>query len=178
MTERVPLPGPVAGPFTPVWTGLDDARVVPVLAELTVLYRELYGPGAAHEMARYPVADFSPPGGGFLVLLDAAGGAAATGGLRRWDAETAEFKRMWVRADLRRRGLARRVLAELEARARAHGYSGVRLTTGSGQQDAARLYVSAGYRAHFDADLLSTRPAEFRELLFTRSLRPGPRSAP
>lgn len=151
------------------WTTMDDPAVAPVLAELHEEYVGLYGPGAQAEMTRYPTADFGAPDGGVLVLADTRG-LAATAAFRRWDADTAEFKRMWVRADVRRRGLARRVLTELEQEVRRRGYRRVRLTTGSAQSGAARLYAAAGYTHHFPAELLDHPPAEFRELLFTRPL--------
>ena len=69
----------------------------------------------------------------------------ACGGLRRLDDETAEVKRMYVRPEHRRRGHGRRLLRQLEAEARALGYTRVRLDTGPLQPAAAALYASAGY---------------------------------
>lgn len=154
------------------WTALDDPAAGPVLADLARHYTRLYGDGARREMDRYDASEFSAPDGGFLLLL-ADDGPVAAGAFRRYDATTAEFKRMWTRADRRRRGLARRVLAELEAGAAARGYTSVHLTTGSRQQDAAQLYVAAGYTPHFDGALLTAAPAEFRELPFSKLLRPA-----
>jgi len=151
------------------WTTQDDPAAAPVLADLARHYTRLYGEGAQREMARYAPREFAAPDGGFLLLL-ADDGPVAAGAFRRHDATTAEFKRMWTRADRRRRGLARRVLAELEAGVRARGYTSVHLTTGSRQQDAAQLYVAAGYTPRFDRALLTTAPADFRELPFSKVL--------
>jgi GNAT superfamily N-acetyltransferase len=52
---------------------------------------------------------------------------------------------MYVRPEHRRRGHARRLLAELETIARERGYERVRLDTGPLQPEAAALYTSAGY---------------------------------
>lgn len=152
------------------WTTLDDPLVAPALDDLGRRYRDLYGENARHEISRYAADEFAAPDGGFLVLVDERGDAVAAGGFRRYDATTAEFKRMWTRADHRRRGLARRVLSELEDACRERGYTAVHLTTGSRQQDAAQLYAATGYTPLFERALLTTAPADFRELPFTKRL--------
>lgn len=153
------------------WTGADDPLAAPVLDDLRDTYVAPYGPGAHQELGRYAATEFRAPDGGFLLLLE-GGAAVAAGAFRRRDASTAEVKRMWTRADRRRQGLARRVLAELEVEAHRRGYTGVYLTTGSSQQDAAALYLAAGYTPHFPRELLLSPPATFRELPFTKPLRP------
>lgn len=121
---------------------------------LQAFYVERYG-GAD----RTPVtpAEFAPPRGLFLVgRLD--GEAVCCGGWRRHDAGTiaavdvgtlrpgdAEIKRMWVAPAHRRRGLARRVLAELEATAAARGCRRAVLETGTEQPEAVAFYRRAGY---------------------------------
>lgn len=167
----------VAGALQVRWTNVDDPVAAPVLADLSRRYTELYGDDARREMDRYGMADFAAPDGGLLVLV-ADDGAVAAGALRRYDATTAEFKRMWTRADHRRRGLARRVLAELESGALDRGYTSVYLTTGSRQQDAAQLYVATGYTPHFDRSLLTAAPEQFRELPFTKQLGTDVHSGP
>jgi putative acetyltransferase len=88
--------------------------------------------------------EYAPPRGVFLVArLD--GEPAGCGALRPLEADIAEVKRMFVEPWARRRGLARRLLAELETAARHLGYRGVRLETGVRQPEAVRLYESAGY---------------------------------
>ena len=52
---------------------------------------------------------------------------------------------MWVAPEPRGLGLGRRLLAELEARAR-HGATAVRLETNRALTEAIALYRSAGYR--------------------------------
>ena len=54
---------------------------------------------------------------------------------------------MYVTPSARGRGLARRLLAELERTARAAGHQRVILETGSQQPEAVALYRSAGYAA-------------------------------
>ncbi|MGY1643959.1 GNAT family N-acetyltransferase [Geodermatophilus sp. SYSU D00703] len=75
---------------------------------------------------------------------------------------------MWTAAAHRRRGLARRVLAELETRAAARGYTRVYLTTGLRQPEAEALYLAAGWTPLFDPAV--PRPTDLATL---RTLPPG-----
>ena len=96
-------------------------------------------------------AMFDPPRGSFFVgyLGDTA---VASGAWRRRDdvsalgsTRTAEVKRMYVAPQARGRGLARAVLAHLEATAAAAGAEVTILETGIQQPEAIALYESAGY---------------------------------
>lgn len=135
----------------------DDALARPLLDDLEREYDarygvEVFGEPASVEINRYPVADFTAPNGTFLVLLQ--GGAPVSGGaFMRYDERTAEFKRIWTRADLRGRGLARRVLTALEHQAARLGYDRVYLTTGPRQPEAVTLYLRTGYTPLFDPAL-------------------------
>jgi GNAT superfamily N-acetyltransferase len=131
-----------------VAVGQDDALAEPLLAELAVEYATRYGstPELVGTWLRgYPADEFEAPGGGMLVgLLD---DEPVTGGTyRRFDAETAELKRIWTHSGHRRRGLARRLLVELEAEIAARGYRRIYLTTGDRQPEAEALYLATGYR--------------------------------
>ncbi len=53
-----------------------------------------------------------------------AGAPIAMGAFKRYDAQTAELKRIWTRGDLRRRGPAQRVLQQLEMLALAQDITG------------------------------------------------------
>jgi GNAT superfamily N-acetyltransferase len=115
-------------------------------------YRRDNGAAAAEELARYPAALFAPPQGAFLVLIR-EGETIGGGAFKRYDERTAELKRIWTRSDLRRQGLARRVVEELEIRALRQGYSRVYLTTGFKQPEAWGLYIDSGYAPLFDTRL-------------------------
>jgi putative acetyltransferase len=65
--------------------------------------------------------------------------------LRRIDDHAAEVKRMYVAPTGRRKGIARRLLAQLEHRAKELDYRAIRLETGILQPEARRLYESCGY---------------------------------
>jgi ribosomal protein S18 acetylase RimI-like enzyme len=130
-----------------VTVGQHDPLAEPLLAELAVEYAQRYG-GTAERVAAwlrsYPAAEFAAPGGGLLIgILD---GQPVTGGaFRRFDDATAELKRIWTDSRYRRRGLAKALLAELEAEIAARGYRRVYLTTGDRQPEAEALYLSSGY---------------------------------
>jgi len=89
-------------------------------------------------------AMFEPPDGVFLVVRE-DGRAIACGGVARFDETRGELKRMYVVPEARGRGLGRRLLEELEAHARALGYTALVLETGEQQGEALGLYRSSGY---------------------------------
>lgn len=97
-----------------------------------------------------PPSPFSPgeamiPRTAFMVAR-LAGNPVGCGALRRIDDETAEIKRMYVSSSVRRKGVAKRILAGLETMAAEFGYRVVRLETGVKQPEAIGLYESTGYR--------------------------------
>ncbi|WP_425862108.1 GNAT family N-acetyltransferase [Arthrobacter sp. TWP1-1] len=150
---------------------LDDPRVRPLLDELAVEYEtryaDLFGAGnAAAELNRYPAEEFAAPDGAVLIIQE-NGVSVAGGAFRRYSPDTAEFKRIWTHSQHRRRGLARRVMTELEAKAVELGYRRVYLTTGPRQPEARGLYLNTGYEAHFDVD---AAPESLPFLAFSKDL--------
>lgn len=94
---------------------------------------------------------FAPPRGAYLIAYDGTR-PLATGGWRLqedtaegYEIGDAEIKRMFVLDEARGRGLARRILAALEADARAAGRTRMVLETGTKQPEALELYASSGY---------------------------------
>jgi putative acetyltransferase len=108
-------------------------------AELAAMYSE---PGANH-FALDP-AEVAPGRGTFLVV-HRAGVAMGCGALRLLDAQTAELKRMYVAPLARGTGLGRRLVAALEAEARALGVRRLVLETGTRQEAALALYRKLGF---------------------------------
>jgi GNAT superfamily N-acetyltransferase len=166
---------PDAAALTVLELPMDDARVRPLLDELAVEYDSRYGDlfgrgSAAAELNKYPAAEFQAPDGALLIIQE-NGESVAGGAFRRYDAQTAEFKRIWTHSAHRRRGLARRVLAELERLAAARGYRSVYLTTGPRQPEAKHLYLNTGYTPHFD---LAADPETIGPLAFTKELTASP----
>ncbi|MGH7004914.1 MAG: GNAT family N-acetyltransferase [Alphaproteobacteria bacterium] len=148
-----------------------DPRAKPLIDELLYEYDTRYGTyfdaeGALAEMNRYPPETFAPPGGNF-VLLVRDGETIGGGAFKSHSACTAEFKRIWTRSDLRRQGLARKVLVELEEQAARQGYSRIYLTTGFRQPEAVGLYLNNGYAALFDT---SADPEIYRTLPFEKEI--------
>jgi GNAT superfamily N-acetyltransferase len=69
---------------------------------------------------------------------------AAMGGWRR-HGDDAEIRRMYVRPQFQRRGLARVLLDTIESTAANGGFTRMILETGLAQPEAIELYRSAGY---------------------------------
>ena len=139
-----------------VYTTPADPRALPLIEELSREYDERYGLNdgvpSSFELHRYPAEHFSARLGGAFLLVIRDGVAIAGGAFKRTDAETAEIKRVWTSSAHRRQGLARLVMAELEAHAAATGYTTVELTTGARQPEALNLYLGLGYTPRFDLD--------------------------
>ena len=79
------------------------------------------------------------------VVVYGDGQPAACGALRNFDADSTEVKRMYVRPEHRRKGLAVYVLNALEDRARIKGRKRCILETGLRQPEAIALYTKSGY---------------------------------
>jgi GNAT superfamily N-acetyltransferase len=130
--------------------GLVHPDAVRLTEEVQREYVVRYGGPDATSMA---ARSFEPPEGAFFVGY-AAGRPVAMGGWRRRPdvvalgrGRSAEVKRMYVAADVRRLGLGRLVLAHLEDTARAAGADVMVLETGLAQPEAIGLYQSSGYVA-------------------------------
>lgn len=80
-----------------------------------------------------------------FLVAHADGEAIGCGAVRELEPGVGEIKRMFVQPAWRRRGVARQLLAALEAEARKLGYVALRLETALGQPEAICLYRSAGY---------------------------------
>ncbi|MFC5722063.1 GNAT family N-acetyltransferase [Streptomyces gamaensis] len=120
-----------------------------VQAEYAERYRS---EGSEGDAAAVRPEEFVPPRGLYLLAYDAGGTPVAGGGWRSRHADEegfadgdAELKRMYVVPEARGLGLARRILAELEADARAAGRTRMVLETGTMQPEAVALYTSSGY---------------------------------
>lgn len=124
------------------WVRLTDPAAQPLVSGLSGEYADRYGPN--DEMQAFDPADFRPPDGAFVLVVE-AGRTVAGGGIRRLDGCCGELKRMWTAPTHRRRGLARVVLAALEGAARERGFRRLLLETGPAQPEAVRLYLTAGF---------------------------------
>ncbi|MFR9795924.1 GNAT family N-acetyltransferase [Streptomyces sp. MS06] len=118
--------------------------------EVQAEYHVRYGDGG--DATPLAASDFAPPNGMYVIAYDESDRPVATGGWRTQDRNDegyqdgdAELKRMFVVAEMRGRGLARRLLAALEEDARASGRTRMVLETGTKQPEAISLYTSSGY---------------------------------
>ncbi|MCD0443570.1 GNAT family N-acetyltransferase [Glycomyces sp. A-F 0318] len=119
-----------------------DSPVAQLLcAEIQAEYVRRYGDG---DQTVLEAGDFDPPNGDFLVAYDESGEPLGCGGWRAHE-EDAEMKRVYVREHARRRGLARRLVAAVEASAAAAGRRRVILETGPRQPEAVAMYGAMGY---------------------------------
>jgi DNA-binding MarR family transcriptional regulator/GNAT superfamily N-acetyltransferase len=94
--------------------------------------------------------------------------AVGCGAVKHRPGAPAEIKRMWVADPARGRGIGRRLLAELEARAARAGASVARLETNRALTEAIALYRSAGYR---EVPAFNAEP--FAHHWFEKRLRAG-----
>ena len=85
------------------------------------------------------------PPAGVMLLASLRGEAVGCGALKHHPGAPSEIKRLWVADSVRGLGVGRRLLAELERRAAAHGARAVRLDTNRHLVEAIALYRSAGY---------------------------------
>jgi GNAT superfamily N-acetyltransferase len=95
---------------------------------------------------RHPFDDtaFEVPRGVFLVAR-VNGHLAGCVGLREVAPQVAEIKRLWVRPDLRRIGLAKTLMDEAERRGFELGHELLELETGTKQPEAVAFYQKQGW---------------------------------
>lgn len=85
------------------------------------------------------------PSEGGILLLNVEGRLAGCVAVRRFEKETAELKRMYVRPAYRGQGYGRRLGEEALALARRLGYRAIRLDTLPQMGKAIALYQSFGF---------------------------------
>ena len=90
-------------------------------------------------------AELTPPAG-LLVVARLQGRAVGCGALKFHKRAPYELKRMWVAPEARGLGIGRRLLIDLESRARSAGARAVRLETNRSLTEAIQLYRASGYR--------------------------------
>ncbi len=108
--------------------------------EACALYPELFAPDSP--------PPHNPPLGERDVYLLACrdGQAVGCGALRAYTPFVGELRRMFVTRAVRRQGVGRAVLTQLEAHAQRLGYRELVLETGRRQRPAIALYSGCGFR--------------------------------
>ncbi len=128
--------------------GFRDADAQALVAEVQAEYVVRYGSPDDTPMDE---SVFDPPAGAFFVgyvgevPLAMGGWRLRPDVVRLGGGRSAEIKRMYVAPGGRRSGLARRMLAHLEATAATAGAEVMVLETGIAQPEAIALYESSGY---------------------------------
>lgn len=95
-------------------------------------------------------AQFAPPAGVFVLVVDDAGRAVGCGGVRRIQRSEEqlvrfEVKHLWLAPEARGAGEGRRLLDQLEHRARELGAQELVLDTNRSLEAAGGLYRSSGF---------------------------------
>jgi GNAT superfamily N-acetyltransferase len=122
-------PSTGAGPLAIIWCAIDELerRYGSSQERLKLSPEEMGGSLGAFVVARH---DAHPVGGiGLRPILSPT-------------EKTGELKRLWVRPDMRRYGVAKRLMLEIEDSARERGYEQLYLETGNKQPEAVALYES------------------------------------
>lgn len=82
----------------------------------------------------------------------------ACGCFKKYDDNTIEIKRMFVKPEMRGKGIAKRILQELESWGIQMGFSKSILETGIGQPEAINLYEKSGYKKIPNYDQYANMP--------------------
>jgi ribosomal protein S18 acetylase RimI-like enzyme len=84
--------------------------------------------------------------GGDFVVAEADGEVVGMGGYRPNSPQQVEVLRIRVHPALRRQGIGRSVMAEIERRARDAGFNEIHLDTATNQPEAIAFYQALGYQ--------------------------------
>ncbi len=126
-----------------VFTDGRDERFAALCAELDAHLNDLVGGEKQRaQYAQYNTLESIRDAA--LVLED--GQAVACGAFKRYEPGTAEIKRVYTKPAYRGRGYARALMAALERRARAQGYTRLILETGDRLENAKAIYARLGFR--------------------------------
>ncbi len=140
---------------------IDSAGALALLYAATDELNQRYG--LIDDDARLSLGELRPPKGIFLVARDnrdLCGGV----GLREIaspELQLAEVKRLWVRPDLRRHGVAAQLMSHVETHARRLGYRQLYLETGPRQPEAIAFYPKHSWTqiGEFPPDVFSHETA-------------------
>ena len=82
----------------------------------------------------------------YVILFMVEDQAVACGAIKKYDNSSMEIKRMYTLPNYRGRGIAYKILDELESWAKELEYQNCILETGKRQYSAIKLYEKAGYQ--------------------------------
>ncbi|MEQ8716823.1 MAG: GNAT family N-acetyltransferase [Acidimicrobiales bacterium] len=119
---------------------IDDPALVELVAELLHDLRSRY-PGMTDVESPAEIVE----GWGRFVVVRVDGVPAGCGAVRRLPDGRAELKRMYVRPEMRGRGLVQLLLAAVDALAAEAGYDALYLVAGDRQPEAVAAYRREGF---------------------------------
>jgi putative acetyltransferase len=119
----------------------DDAKAM--IEELEAYLIPLSPPESRHGYSVEKLINEDVP---FFIIRD-NGTPVGCGGVKLFDTDYGEIKRMYVRPQYRGFGFAKLMLNHLAEYARNHGIAVLRLETGIAQRDAIALYERWGFRS-------------------------------
>jgi ribosomal protein S18 acetylase RimI-like enzyme len=125
---------------------VDDPAANALVAEYFAVRAETFPPELGVYHPKFPTpAEFVPPLGVFLLVVDDDGTDVGCGGIRMLAPGRFEVKHLWVQPHAQGQGLGRALLVELEHRAAQFGATEVVLDTNASLIAAGSLYRSRGY---------------------------------
>lgn len=123
-----------------ILTDENDERFLKLVCELDRGYYERIG----DELSKYDsYNEFKDPHTVMLALDD--GTAVACASYRAFDDDSVEFKRVYVKKEYRKRGIAYSLITKLEKLAVKEEYGYSYIVTGKNNEPAVRLYEKLNY---------------------------------
>ena len=117
-----------------------DERFLSLVEELDYGYYQRIG----DELEKYnQYNEFKDPH--FVILMLDGDEAIACASYRKFDEESVEFKRVYVKKQYRKKGIASDIIKELEKDAIEKGFKNSHIVTGKKNHAAIRLYKKLGY---------------------------------
>lgn len=120
---------------------IDQPEALALVAELDAHLEPLYPPESRHGLT---VDGLRARNVFFVLARDESGRAMGCGAVMHADGY-AELKRMYVRPAARKHGVGAAIVGFLEQHAADHGFTTVRLETGTKQEAALSFYEGMGY---------------------------------
>lgn len=127
--------------FTILRTNSDNKDFIELVKQLDTFLAEVDGSEHAF-YAQFNKTDKLK----YVVIAYEDARPVACGAIREFDPRTMEVKRMYTLSGYRGKGIASKVLAELETWAAELSYTICVLETGKRQPEAIRLYEKSGYK--------------------------------
>lgn len=128
----------------------NDASAIADVRALLEEYLSWLGPLVCSSTLPAEIASlpqpYAPPEGALLVARSDAGEILGCVGVKPYERDSCEVKRLYVRADSRRQGLGRTLVRAAMDQARAIGYGEMLLTTLPGEMEGVvDMYRSLGF---------------------------------